>query len=83
MRLVPLLLLASFLPLAWGLSPPQMVDVVFGGTPSKIDSDGGMWVAVSFADRPVLGLYRVDLSSYVEFEAPSRVDKTVFAKEKA
>ncbi|MEM1936621.1 MAG: hypothetical protein QXH14_00440 [Candidatus Caldarchaeum sp.] len=82
MRLVPLLLLASFLPLAWGLSPPQMVDVVFGGTPSKIDSDGGMWVAVSFADRPVLGLYRVDLSSYVEFEAPSRVDKTVFAKEK-
>ncbi|MCS6769045.1 MAG: hypothetical protein NZ570_01225 [Candidatus Caldarchaeum sp.] len=83
MRVLLVLLLAAALPLVNALSPPQTADVVISGTPSRIDSDGGVWLAVSFANRDVLGLYNAEVKSYIEFETARPVEKTVFAGGKA
>ncbi|MEM4302379.1 MAG: hypothetical protein QXQ70_00590 [Candidatus Caldarchaeum sp.] len=71
------------LPLAAALSPPNIVNIPIQGTPVRVDADGGNLLALAFADKSVIGLYYVDVGSYVEIPLGSPVVKTVFSKGKA
>ncbi len=77
------LLTFVLLPLVAALSPPKTIDLPLQGTPLRIDCDRERYLAISFADRNVLGLYRFDLGSYMEVGTASPVVKTVFIKNKA
>ncbi|GBC72474.1 hypothetical protein HRbin03_00303 [archaeon HR03] len=63
-----------------GLSPPRLVELGFSGTALRVDTDGDSVVALAFRDRDVLGLYYMDIGSYLEVKVGAPVVMTVFSK---
>lgn len=83
LTIVVLLLLLMSLETGLGLSPPLLVDLPVTGSPTRIDSDGKGILAIAYRDRRALGLYYVDVGSYIEVDLEHPALMTVFTQNNA